>query len=76
MALITGSDAFATDFTPAAGSFIAQASGSGADLLRANASGASYQLVGRVAGAVIVDNPIAGAVFRWSGANSTVRADQ
>ena len=76
MALLSGSNTFGTDFTPASGSFIAQASGNGADLLRANASGASYELVGRVVGAMIVDNPVDGAVFRWRGDSVAVRADQ
>lgn len=66
-----------TDFTPAVGDFIAQASGAPATLLRKNSSGAAFVTVGAVSGnACIVSNPIAGAVYRFVGAGATVQADQ
>lgn len=68
-----------TEFTPAAGDFIAQVSGGSAALMRKNSSGAAFTLVGNIAGqAVIVSNPISGAVYRFDGFSGSpvVQADQ
>jgi hypothetical protein len=72
--LISALDA---DFTPAAGDFIAQAAGGQASLLRKNTGPAAFVLVGQISGAVVVSNPVAGAVYRFSApAGVTVQADQ
>lgn len=70
-----------TEFTPSAGDFIAQVTGAGAALLRKNASGVSdWAVVGSLpaGSAVVVANPVAGAVYKFSalGALTVVRADQ
>jgi hypothetical protein len=65
-----------TEFTPAAGQFIAQVVGGTANLMRANASGQPFASVGIIHSAVIVDNPIAGAVYKFTSATGAVRADQ
>jgi len=67
-----------TDFTPAAGDFIAQATGAKAVLLRKNAGAAAFAVVGTIERdtGVIVANPVAGAVYKFDGEGATVRADQ
>lgn len=72
-ALVTAVD---TEFTPAVGQFIAQVVGGSANLLRANASGQPFASVGMVESAVIVDNPVAGAIYKFVSASGAVRADQ
>lgn len=75
-ALTTAND---TEFTPAAGDFIVQATGAAATLLRKNVSGAAFAAVGRVEPGVgyIVSNPVAAAVYKFAAdAGATVRADQ
>ncbi len=53
-----------TDFTPAAGDFLVQVKGS-VQLVRKNGAAAAFQLVQSVINnAVIVSNPIAGAVYQ------------
>lgn len=80
--MATLTSALDTDFTPAAGDFIAQATGGSVQLLRKNSSGAAFALVGLIGigtGAVIVSNPVAGAVYRFSttgGQVVAVQADQ
>ena len=66
------------DFTPAVGDFLAQSTGAPADLVRKNATGAAFAFVGRVeaGAAVIVSNPIAGAIYQLQATGATVRADQ
>ena len=69
--------ALETDFTPAAGDFIIQVTVAPATLLRKNASAASYTVVqDSIIGAWNVSNPVAGAVYRFRGDASVVRADQ
>lgn len=68
-----------TEFTPAAGDFIASVVGGTAALVRKNSSGTAFAEVGRISNAgVIVSNPIAGAVFKFVAVTSapTVQADQ
>lgn len=70
-----------TTFTPAVGSFNVQvASGGVACLEREQTSGAGWAAVGNVqAGqAFVVDNPVSGAVYRFSTVSGTpvVQADQ
>jgi hypothetical protein len=73
----TLTSAIDTDFTPVVGDFIAQASGGTANLLRKNTGPAPFTLVGTFQGAVVVSNPVAGAVYRFSApAGVTVQADQ
>lgn len=77
MAALTTADD--TEFTPAVGDFIAQSTGAAATLLRKNASGAAFASAGRLTPgqAVIVNNPIAGAVYKFAAeAGAAVRADQ
>lgn len=78
MALITGSNALNTDFTPAAGDFTVEVSGGAATLQAKAASGATFVTVGRIDNERrIVSNPVAGAIYRFqSGEAVTVRADQ
>lgn len=82
MALITSSDTLDTEFTPAAGDFIAQVSGnSAANLLRKDVSGAAFVLVGTIMGeAKVISNPVGGAIYKWTAvypaSAPTVRADQ
>lgn len=76
--------ALATPFTPAAGDFVAQVSGSGiANLLRRNTAGAAWVLVpgGSIAAngaALVVSNPIASVEYQFttSYGTPTVQADQ
>lgn len=68
-----------TDFTPAAGDFIVQATAGAAVLMRKNTSGAAFAPVGVIDKAgVIVSNPIANAVYRLVAhtGTPTVQADQ
>jgi hypothetical protein len=55
-----------TEFTPAAGTFDVQVTGGSAALLRKNSSSAAFTEVrgGPIIGAVVVDNPVAGAVYK------------
>ena len=75
MATLTA--ALDTEFTPAVGEFIAQATGGSANLLRKNSIGAQFAPAGQINGAVTVGNPVAGAVYKFSApAGVTVQADQ
>ena len=77
MATLTA--ALNTEFTPTAGDFNAQASGGIAILERKQTSGAAFAEAGRIHNAaVVVSNPIAGAIFRFVAvtANVAVQADQ
>lgn len=70
-----------TEFTPAAGDFIVQVTGgSPANLLRKNAAGAEYAVLGVLesGAARIVSNPVSGAVYKFTAVSGTpsVRADQ
>ena len=67
-----------TEFTPAVGEFIAQATVADAVLLRKGASAAAFVYAGTILKdtAVNVSNPIAGAVYKFAaGSGATVRAD-
>ena len=77
MATLTA--ALNTEFTPAVGDFNAQASGGIAVLQRKQTAGAAFSEAGRLHNAaVVVSNPVAGAVFRFVGATAgvVVQADQ
>lgn len=78
--MATLTSALDTDFTPAVGDFIAQATGGFAQLLRKNTAGAAWAVAaGNLNGAVIVSNPVTGAVYRFTNSGSTtpiVQADQ
>ncbi len=79
MATLSGSTTENTEFTPAAGDFIIQATGGAISLVRKNSSGAGFASVGEVnAQALIVDNPVAGAVYKWyrNSGVPVVQADQ
>lgn len=83
MALLTGSNAVNTPFTPAAGDFIVQVTGAGQiQLMRRNTSGDTFVPADMLnAGAYVVANPVAGAQYQFQaapGASSspTFRADQ
>ena len=68
-----------TEFTPSAGDFIASSSNGPALLMRKNTTGAAYAVVGIVSGAIVVSNPVGGAVYRfdsYQGSIPTVQADQ
>ena len=68
-----------TEFTPAAGDFIASVVGGTAALVRKNSSGTAFAEVGRISNAgVIVSNPIAGAVYKFVSVSGspTVQSDQ
>lgn len=74
--------ALAAEFTPAAGDFVAQATGGVAQLQRKQTSGAAFARVGEISGAVVVSNPVAGAVYKFVAYDTatygtpTVQADQ
>lgn len=73
--------ALGTDFTPAVGVFIAQATGGIAVLERKNSSGAAFAECGRIHNAAVeVQNSISGAVYRFrqvsEGGTVVVQADQ
>jgi len=76
--MATIASALNTEFTPAAGDFIVQAIDGRAALLRKNSSGAGFAAVGVISGAFIVDNPVAGAVYKLMAheGTPTVQADQ
>jgi len=68
-----------TEFTPAVGDFLAQASGGSALLERRQTVGAAFVSLGPIHNAgVIVSNPVAGAIYRFTAAigTPTVQADQ
>lgn len=69
-----------TEFTPAVGDFIVQVTAGPANLLRKNAAGADFAVVQALAAgsAVVVSNPVAGAVYMFTALVGTpsVRADQ
>lgn len=78
MATLSGSTTFGTEFTPAAGDFIASATDR-ATLMRKNNSGAAWCVAGRLKNeAVIVKNPVDTAVYKWEQGDGTcaVSADQ
>lgn len=53
-----------TDFTPAVGDFLVQVKGT-VQLVRKNSAGAAFNLVQSIINnAVVVSNPVAGAVYR------------
>lgn len=76
MALLTS--ALDTPFTPAAGPFNVQVEVANVALMRANASGATYVGIAHLQAnaAYIVENPVAGAMYKMVGTGATVRADQ
>lgn len=69
-----------TEFTPpAATPFNVQVTGGKASLLRKNSAGAAWSgVVAAFNGAAIVDNPVAGAVYKFTDPSGTpiVQADQ
>ncbi|CAB4153161.1 hypothetical protein UFOVP607_52 [uncultured Caudovirales phage] len=68
-----------TEFTPAVGDFNVQVTGGTATLLRKNTTGAAFSVAQPAfAGAYICNNPIAGAVFKFSAPTgaAVVQADQ
>jgi hypothetical protein len=77
--MTTIASALEKEFTPSVGDFIAQVTNGYATLARKNSSGAAFASVGEpINGAVIVDNPISGAVYKfvaYQGAPA-VQADQ
>lgn len=77
--MATLASALDTEFTPAVGDFIAQATGGNASLVRKNSAGAEFALVtSTLNGAVVVSNPVAGAVYKFTAPSGTplVQADQ
>ena len=71
--------ALAAEFTPAVGDFNAQASAGRAILWRKQAAAAAFVEVGRLHNnGVIVSNPVAGAVYKFTAGDPTVQvqADQ
>lgn len=71
--------ALTTEFTPAAGDFVAQASGGAAQLQRKQTGGAAFVGIGLIHNdGVIVSNPVAGAVYKFVAVigTPTVQADQ
>lgn len=78
--MATIASALATPFTPAIGDFLVQVTGGSVQLMRANASGATPVLAGIVypGQAVIVSNPVAGAIYTAvrNNGNPTFQADQ
>jgi hypothetical protein len=76
--MATLTSALDTDFTPAVGRFNVQCTGGVATLMRKNSAPAAFAPAGMVAGGQVVDNEVAGAVYRFvsfSG-NPVVQADQ
>lgn len=69
-----------TEFTPAVGDFNVQVSTGVAKLLRKNSSGVPFAPVppGALSGAFVCNNPIAGAVYKFTAPSSStvVQADQ
>jgi hypothetical protein len=77
--MATIATALETEFTPAAGDFIVQATGRPVSLVRKNTSGAAFASVAAIDNqALIVSNPIAGAVYKFvaTGLPAVVQADQ
>lgn len=77
--MATIASALATEFTPAAGDFVAQASGGAAQLQRKQSAGAEFVTVGLLHNeGAIVSNPVAGAVYKFVAVIGTpvVQADQ
>jgi hypothetical protein len=77
MAVLT--TALNTEFTPATGPFNVQVVGGDAYLWRKNSAAAAFtEVLGNpIAGAVIVDNEVAGAIYRLLSDDSvTVSVDQ
>ncbi len=62
-----------TEFTPAATPFIVQCSTGTAALLRKTSSGDEFTYVATIGGndAPIVDNPVAGAVYKFTAVSGT-----
>lgn len=59
--------AYATPFTPAVGSFNVQVTGGSAELMRRNNAGAAWAPVEVLGpGAYVIDNPIAGALYKFT----------
>jgi hypothetical protein len=68
-----------TEFTPATGTFMAQAQGGTATLERKQSATADFVMVGDIRNqGVLVDNPVAGVIYRFTSTLSTVKvqADQ
>lgn len=68
-----------TEFTPAVGDFNVQVTGGNANLLRKNSTALAWALVTDLANrALVVSNPVAGAVYKFTAATTTpvVQADQ
>lgn len=69
-----------TEFTPAATPFIIQVSTGTAALMRKTSSGGAFTYVATIGGndSPIVDNPVAGAVYKFQAVSGTpvVSADQ
>ena len=76
--MATIASALDTEFTPAAGDFIAQATGGTALLVRKDSAGAAFADVALIDKAVVVSNPIAGAVYKFQTryGSPVVQADQ
>lgn len=76
--MATIATALNTEFTPAVGDFIAQSTNGDAALMRKNSAGAGFAAVGVISEAAIVDNPVAGAVYKFVAhtGNPVVQADQ
>jgi hypothetical protein len=78
--MATIATALNTPFTPVVGDFIVQVTGGAVHLMRANAAGATPTLCGTVGqgAAMIVDNPVAGAIYTARPASGTpvFQADQ
>lgn len=77
--MATLTSALNTEFTPSVGDFNVQVTGGIAVLERKNSSGAQFAEVGKLENqAMICENPIAGAVYRFRQLSGTcaVQADQ
>jgi hypothetical protein len=78
--MATIATALNTPFTPVVGDFIVQVTGGAVHLMRANAAGATPTLCGTVGqgAAMIVANPVAGAIYTAlpAGGTPVFQADQ
>lgn len=77
--MATIASAVETEFTPAAGDFIVQATGMPVALMRKNTAGAAFVPVTSIDNqALVISNPVAAAVYKFvaSGRPVTVQADQ
>lgn len=76
--MATLTTALDAEFTPAVGDFNVQATGGVATLMRKNTAGAAFGPVGKVDGAHVVENAVAGAVYKFVSFTGTpvVQADQ